>query len=394
MNKIYTCWFLLSLFIIAGCNERQTFEISNALDEVPLELLDSLVVDVLEPLEMDDYHEGKGLYLMRGKQKSVYLIDEMGRVVAKPDIIGEGPDYVGRSVEGGQFLGDDKIVFMDASSGFHIYDYSFKEKIQVISSMMEKLNTLEIHRNRLPFRSMDKGNKSFLFGIEINSFSYSDINPLQLREGFYEKAKVLFQYDLEAQKVNFLKSYPDEWIPKQAGLWVGTSFPLSEYERTTRLYALLPSIGDQLFVYDNTTDNYALKFTISLSHPERSELNDWVTDGFNNPHYSYPEFNDLRMFGDYQIVKFNSRVPEAVHRELRAGNENYFGSPEWHEALRKYFKPYFIITKEGKQVGIINEFPVPGQMDYVSSEGIIFLNDNRNPSIERDYNVFYKVKMK
>jgi len=390
MIKVYTCGFLLSLFIITGCNERQASEIPNALDEVPLELLDSLVIDVLEPLELDDYHEGKGLYLLRGKSKAVYLVDRDGNVLLKPDIIGGGPNQV-RSAQGCQFLGEDKIVCMDASSKFHIYDLKFKEKIKVLASPMKGLNTFVINRNRLNFKTSATNENPSIFGVEINSFSYADLDPKKLKEDFYGKAKVAFKYAVEEELLEFLASYPEQWYPKREGVYVGESYPLSDYNRTTSDYALLPGIGDQLFVYN---EDQKLKYAIDLSHPERAPLEEWITDGFNDQFGSYPRFNDLRMFGDYQIVKFNTMVPASVHRELRAGNENYGVSPEWREALKKYFRPYYIIAKDGKQVGIINDFPAPGEMDYVSSEGIIYLNDNRNPTVERDYNVFYKVRMK
>ncbi|KEO73122.1 hypothetical protein [Anditalea andensis] len=388
--------FLITLFsyilFFQSCSPSDIND-ESAIREVPFELLDSLVIDVLEPLELDDYHEGNGLYLLRGKRKSVYLVDKSGRVVAKPDIIGNGPDQVGGSALGCQFLGDDKVVCMDANSRFHIYDVGFERKLRVLPSPMVDFNTFVVYHYRIPFRTGMVNAEPYIFGVEINAFSYADINPGKLYEEFYEQAKVVFRYDINLESLTFMESFPHQWIPRKDKIYVGESYPLSEFNRVTMEYAILPGTGDQLFVYDGIgTSN--LKHVTDLAHPERAPLSTWITNGFNDPFNSYPRFNDLRMFGDYQIVKFNTQVPESVQRELRAGNENYGRSPEWHEALRKYFRPYYIIAKDGKQVGIINDFPAPGQMDYVSSDGTIFLNDNRKPSVERDYNVFYKVRMK
>ncbi|MBT0809909.1 hypothetical protein KIH41_01290 [Litoribacter ruber] len=392
MTRIFTLAIFCVLLVCQSCSQSETLGHSE-ISEVSLELLDSLVVDVLDPLEMDDYHEEKGLYLMRGKSRKIYLVNEEGEVLQEPDIIGNGPDQVGGRAVGCQFLGDDRIVCMDASSKFHIYDSEFKNKINVLASPMKGLNTLVINNYRLNFRTAAANEKPSIFGVEINSFSYSDINPTELKEDFYKKAKVAFQYAVEEEELEFLESYPDQWMPKREGVYVGESYPLSDFNRSTMEYALLHGVGDQLFVYEGLGSN-SLKYAIDLRHPERAPLQEWITDGFNDQFGSYPRFNDLRMFGDYQIVKFNTQVPASVHRELKAGNENYGVSPEWREALEKYFRPYYILAKAGKQVGIINNFPVPGHMDYVSSDGVVYLNDNRKPSVERDYNVFYKVKIR
>lgn len=389
MARVFLLALISSFLFIQSCSQSDNQE-GSELAEVSLKLIDSLVVDILEPLELDDYHEGKGLYLLRGKSKAVYLVDEDGKVLMKPDIIGNGPDQIGGRTMGCQFLDDDKVVCMDANSRFHIYDIGFDKKLRVLPSPMVGLNTFVIYNYRIPFRTSMVNAEPYIFGVEINAFSYADINPGKLYEEFYEQAKVVFYYDINQESLNFVESFSDQRIPRKDKIYVGESYPLSEFNRATLEYALLPGTGDQLFVYDGIgTSN--LKHITDLVYPERSPLSTWITDGFNDPFNSYPRFNDLRMFGNYQIVKFNTQVPESVHRELRASNENYFGSSEWHEALRKYFRPYYIIATNGKQIGIINDFPAPGQMDYVSSDGIIFLNDNRNPSVERDYNVFYRL---
>jgi hypothetical protein len=391
MKTTITLSLFLSFWAFAGCSQSENQELSE-LAEVPLELLDSLVVDVLDPLELDDYHEGKGLYLMRGKSRAVYLVDSNGKVLHKPDIIGNGPDQVGGLAMGCQFLGDDRVICMSANSKFHVYDLDFNEKVREIPSPLVALNTMVLNKYRLPFRATLNNAEPHIFGVEINAFSYADINPHKLHEAFYGQAKVVFHHNVNKEELIFLESYPTQWIPRQEAFYVGESFPLADFNRTTQEYALLPGVGDQLFVFDGL-ENQNLKHTIDLSHPERAPLSAWVTDGFNNQFGSYPRFQDLRMFGDFQLVKFYTQVPENVHKELRAANENYFGSPEWKEALGKYFRPYYILAKGGKQVGIINEYPAHGHLDYVSSEGVVYLNDNLSPTIERDYNVFYKVRI-
>lgn len=397
MPRIFILTLLSVFLFFQSCNHSDNQE-ESALMEVPLELLDSLVIDVLEPLELDDYDPARGLYLLRGQSKAIYLVNEVGEVILKPDVLGMGPNQIGaRNCLGCEFMGEDKIVCKSANMDYHIYDMQF-QKIQKLPSTVVNLNFLNMQRNRLPFNTYEINGSSYIIGIEVNSYIPIDIPVEKIGTGFYDEAKVIFKYDLLSGELEFLDSYPDEWAPKRNKEWVGQSFPIIHYDRFNHLLGVLPKVGNQLFIYDNSSGTLNQIHNVELSHPERSGEYKTVelSSGFSTPYSTpgYPTFSDIRVFGDYQIVKFNTYVPEEVQNELKAENPNYLGSPKWGEAMKNYYRAYHIVIKDGKQLGIINKFPAYGVLDYVSPMGVIYLNDNNSAERERDYNVFYKVRMK
>lgn len=152
-------------------------------------------------------------------------------------------------------------------------------------------------------------------------------------------------------------------------------------------------MGNQLFVYDYSDSLPILKHTVDLSHPLRpTEVP--LKSSPDQPYSDYPKFTDLRMLGDYILVGFHTRIPEHIMRELRAESEKYASLPATKAAQEKYYKPYYLLVKDGKQMGILNSFPVHGSLNFTDEEGFLYINDNISPEAERDYNVFYKLKLK
>lgn len=80
--------------------------------------------------------------------------------------------------------------------------------------------------------------------------------------------------------------------------------------------------------------------------------------------------------------------------EKEAKSEQYHTLPEFKEAIEAYVKPYYMVVEEGEQIGIMDGLPVHGVLDYADENGLVYVNDNLAPGIERDYNIFYRLKFK
>jgi hypothetical protein len=107
----------------------------------------------------------------------------------------------------------------------------------------------------------------------------------------------------------------------------------------------------------------------------------------------YPSFNDVKNFGEYQLAIFYSAIPEEVYSEFRAKNENYTQDPEWGKVIAQYRKPRFIVIKDGKQIGILNELPVAGNVNLGLADGTLLIKAAAG-EVERDYNLFYRLRLK
>lgn len=66
--------------MFSSCNQGASSEIAGPQHKLSLELVDSILVEELEPLVIDDYQESTDQFLMRGnKSRKPYLVGEMAR---------------------------------------------------------------------------------------------------------------------------------------------------------------------------------------------------------------------------------------------------------------------------------------------------------------------------
>ncbi|GGF23662.1 hypothetical protein [Echinicola rosea] len=158
--------------------------------------------------------------------------------------------------------------------------------------------------------------------------------------------------------------------------------------------ALLPTVGNQLFIFDFSGERPVLEDTVQLTHRYRPEVAPEVNLDAQRWLEDYPLFTDLRVCGEGFLVGFYTRIPSDVLKELRAKSEEYYKLPEFKEASAQYAKPHYMLVQGGEQVGVIDELPVHGGINFADEDGIIYVNDNQDPKEERNYNVFYKLKVK
>ena len=68
----------------------------NPLKQLELEVVDSLMVDELVPLRLQDYSPDAGLYILfDSKSQNPFLVNEKGEILNKFDLKGEGPNGTG-----------------------------------------------------------------------------------------------------------------------------------------------------------------------------------------------------------------------------------------------------------------------------------------------------------
>ncbi len=220
------------------------------------------------------------------------------------------------------------------------------------------------------------------------------MNAKKLGADFYAQAQSIYQYSLDTEKNKLLETYPPSWTPRKEARFVGESYPLVAYHPKKQEMALLPGVGNQLFLYDFAGEEPILTDTVALVHRHRPQVIPDINPEAEPWESDYPRFTDIRYLGEDILVGFSTKIPKEVMRELRAKSEQYYNLPEYKEASRDYVKPYYLLVSGGKQVGVLEKFPVRGALDFTDDDGTLYINDNTDPEIERDYNVFYKLKVK
>jgi hypothetical protein len=394
MNKstfvLLTTLFAITLFSCSESEKDPNSEMTDPLQLLEFEVIDSVMVEVLPDLIVLDYHAQKGQYLMKERRGGgVYLVDAAGKIIAQPELTGEGPNQLSMVWEG-RFLGVDQYIFKELSENmdFHVFDADF-QKVGKIPGAATGLNSIFLSFFRQTFTVWEENGQRLIIGEEANSYNPADVDPDKIGADFYFKVNTGFFYELDSDSISYLNLYPNAWEPKKSQRWIGQSFPYLAFDSERKSAAVLPPIGDQLFLYELDGKKLVNEKVVSLSHPDRNQP-------IPNPEWEnllYPSFSDVKNFGDYQLVIFYTPIPEEVYSEFRAKNENYNQDPEWGKAVRQYRKPRYIVIKDEKQLGILNELPVSGNVNLGLSDGTLLIKA-ADSEVERDYNLFYKLRLK
>lgn len=392
MNKSLLITFsVLFGTLLFSCSEKSPE--SNVIDphqELRFEVYDSIMVDVLENVVLLDYQEDLDQYLVKEQRGSkVLLVDGKGKMIKEVELAGEGPNQIQFFLEG-RFLGKDRFIFkeMSVTMDFHVYDRSF-QKLEKIQGPADGFGAgIFINFFRQTFTPWTEGDGVFILGEEVNTYNPGEINPDKIGGGFYNQVKTGFYYDSNQDTVSYISLYPEAWAPRSTNRWIGQSFPYLSFDVESKRAAILPPIGNQLFIYDLEGDSLIHEKAVVLSHPDRDEE---IPDP-ERDYRLYPSFSDVKSFGEYQLAIFYTAIPEDVLIEFQSKGEDYTQNPANQKDLVAYRKPRFMIVKGDQQVGILNEFPVAGSVNLGLSDGTLILKA-ADGEVERDYNLFYKIRL-
>jgi hypothetical protein len=357
--------------------------------ELQFEVVDSMMVDVMEDLVILDYQEELDHYLMKERRGGkIFLVNGKGELIEEIELAGEGPNQVPMIWEG-RFMGKDRYIFkeMSATMDFHVFDRDFK-KIEKIKGPAVGLNAIFISFFRQTFTIWNEDGKDFILGEEVNSYNPAEADPDKIGGSFYSQVKTGYFYDLSQDSITYLNLYSEAWVPRKSNRWIGQSFPFLAFDPKGKKAAVLPPIGDQLFLYDLDGNSFINEIAVTLSHPDRNQE---IPDP-SRENLLYPSFSDVKSFGGFQLVIFNMAVPEEVYTEFRAKGENYRQDPEWRKAVAKYRNPRYIVLKGDQQIGILKELPVQGEVNLGVSDGTLIVKASEG-EVERDYNLFYKIRL-
>lgn len=385
-------FLILTLFAstIFSCSEKEaTVTPASPTQELQFEVYDSIMVDVLEPVYMLDYNSSKDQYLINNSKKGeVFLTDGNGKILEMHELGGEGPNQIMGFMEG-RFYGDSGYVFKEISMEmpYHIYDADFK-KIKKTKGTVKDMMSLNITYNKQSFAVYEDNGEYKLVGEEPNSFSAADINFETIGADYYNRVNTGFILDVEQDSVYYLNVFPDDWSFKKEQKWVGSSDATLSFDPATNTLTSLPKMGSQFGIYKLEGNQAVYQKTVKVSHPERDNYE--ATLGMNG--LVYPGFSDIKVFGPYKLLTFFTPMPEDVFSGFRAKSEEYFRDPEFNEAMAKYVQRRYIVVKGDKQIGILNELPVAGAVNFGLPDGTLIIKA-ADGEVERDYNLFYKIRL-
>lgn len=384
-NLIFAIAFLI---VLGSCNSSSDL-VSSETKEVQFQLIDSLVVESLFELYLEGKNEQTGQYLFKDKNvKEILLTDSKGKILAQPKLNGVDPDQVANPWEI-SFAGNEIAVKdLGPEMRIHFFDLSFK-KLRVSDPIAGGLNTFEIAptRNGSSFLKIDE--KSLLIGSDPNAVNPALMAKNQQNAGLYEKSTNGFVVDANSGNVVKLNLYPDSWQPKKEEKWVGPAYPFIAAGSKSKVIAVLPRIGDQLFFYQLVNSELVPKGETLVNHPKRKR--GLVFNPEDEP-LLYPNFFDLKAGGNLFLIHFYTEVPKDLYLPMKAQGINNGKNPEFIDLLRRTRRSKYILVDDKGNQTPIEDLPIEGQIHYIDSNDVIYIKPASKE--EKDYNVFYRYRVK
>lgn len=386
MRKIIFA-FSFSL-ILFSCNSSSDL-INSQTKEVQFQLLDSLVVESLSELYLVGKHEESGQFLFKDKfVNEIFLTDPKGRITVIPKLKGEGPDQVGQPWDVA-FAGNEIVVKeFSPEMRIHFFDKSFK-KLRVSDPLAAGMNSMEIAPQRNVISTVSIPGQKLLIGSDANAILPELMSESQKNVGFYTKAEGGFVVDAVSGKVSKLNLYPDSWQPKKEGEWVGPAYPFLAVSSKSNLIGVLPRIGDQLFFFQLVNNELVLKGETLINHPDRKR---GLKFNPEDEPLLYPSFFDLKAGGSLFLVHFYTEVPREPYLTMKAQGKANTKNPEYVNLLRENRKAKYILMDEKGNQAPISKLPIEGQIHFMDSDDVIYIKPDSKE--EKDYNVFYRYKVK
>lgn len=394
MKLRFYSFYLFTVLLSVSCStssEKKNEESENPLKEFRFEVADSIMVDALEVLVALDYNPANGHYLFKQQREGkVYVVDSQGEILQTAELGGEGPNQAGTFMEG-QFWGKEGYIFKEfsATMDFHLYDLDF-QKVKVQKGAAVGINALSINYFKQTFDCFMLDGIPYLIGEEINGYEGGEIDGSKIGASFYDKATSGFLINLQSEdSVQRINLFAKDWKPKLEGKWIGNSLPSVAYDPASQTAFVLPSKGNQLSYFKVSADGLEFQKSIELNHPDRNES----VAKADQDQLTYPGFDDIKNLGEYQLISFNTAVPEDILSGIKAkAGDQYYNDPEFKQALKLYRKSRYILIKDGKQVGIINGAPEEGNINLGLPDGTLLIKAADGEE-ERDYNLFYRMKL-
>lgn len=378
----YPLFFLCVLVFFASCNNNsKTNEKDLAYEFVKV---DSLVMDVLEPVHVLDYHHEKELYLLV-KQASMeghyMVIDKSGNILAE-NHLSEGPDAFGMVLLRAGFV-DDEILFVSEGETF-VYDLNLRQKRRFPFEQRVRARLIHFTLDNLStFRSADGKlsaaanlNDGYLQPYPVDY--YDTLNLVHLMDMQSGEVKKGGELD-ENSKFRSGKFYPFMDKP------VFFSDPKSSYISTilygdTTLYQLDPNDG---FKTVNKIKLDRIKPDQLIDIPMTDASYTTVKEYRTQNHTMGGAFDEIVGFGDEMLVGYRTGADPALHFENP--------SIEQEEAEAASKKRFLYYVKEGKQLGKPIPWTLPGRLRLnVGKNRYLQTGDQAElHAYEKDYQCYY-----
>ena len=380
---------IFSTLAIVSCSSNTSTDSGNSNLEGNYELVkvDSLMVPVLEPLQITDFNPKTNRFLAYGTQsKACMEIDVEGNVLNSVDLTGEGPGHFGPGMSGLGYLGDNIVVEGAGAYNFFDADWNYLEKFTPgsgyipLSYISGKPDAVEINGVNTV--------------IKAKSQNYN--GNVELKEGHFNTAMMLEAFNSKSQEPTELLPYPENSIYRTSELYFDGHEPKISYNKQKEELILVLPLEPKIYKYELKNNRFEFVSTSNLDLKNfRTPQGIPYEDQHKNPLKNFGRSNEL----NYVYRVLNSSVldvnsyGEITMIKYKTGAAEPTSITRFEEAL-KYAKSesetlYSFFVQDKKVLEINDDL---GR--YVRLSETQFLVPYVNEEEELDYNKFYIYELK
>ncbi|MGB3152468.1 MAG: hypothetical protein WBB27_17570 [Maribacter sp.] len=375
------------LTIISCSSESSENNTDTTQSNYELALVDSLIVPVLETLQITDYNAEKGKFLAYGTStKTCMEIDWEGNVLKSIDLTGEGPGHFGQGMSALGYLGNNIVIEGAGAYFFYDADWQYMERLTPGSGYIP-LKYIQVRPNVVEINGVN---------TVIKPKDQSYFGNIKLKEDHFNTAMMLEAFTAKSTEPTELLAYPDNSIYKTSDLYYSSHEPRISYNKSQTVLMLALPLEPKLYKYKLTDNGFKLEDSLNLDLRkfrapqgipyEAQHENSLKGFGRSNElNYVYSNLNssilDVSSYGQITMVKYKTGAtePTSITQYQEALKFARLESKTWHS--------FFIQDKKVLESAIDLGL-------YVRLNETQFLSPYVNEDEELDYNKFYIYELK
>lgn len=374
---------LVLVFGLLGISCSQKSE-EAVFEDYEFVVMDSLVTEILEPIQVLDFHKERKLYLAvkRNEMKGhYYVLDDSGEIVAE-NFLSEGPDAIGFVLLRAGFVGDE--IFLLTQNKAFVFDLNLHQLRSFPFEQKPRFMLVHLVQDVLS-KYKGTGDKVWAVGNLNDAF----LNPYS--ENYFDTlsmVSLINSQDGTVRKGGNLDS---------SGMYrSGNFFPFMDKpyffsdEKSTLISTILA--GDSVLYQLDPNQNFKTANRILLPRigPDKlasvpmAEANAQSIKQYRSQNFSLGgRFDQMLGYGDEILVGYQTGAEPSLYREDP--------SKEERDAEIASRKRYYYLISEGKRLSTPIEWTFPGRL-WLNVGPNRFLQEGDQAEIhewEKEYQCFY-----
>lgn len=365
--------------LIYSCSTNKEAEDQTAeAAQYKLVKVDSLLIQVSEPLQITDQHPDNGNFLAYGiASQKCFELDRNGLVLSEADLSGEGPGRFGKSMSELGYLGDTKVI--NGPNTYLLFDDEWNYQTKLVYDNDGTASYFGYIAGA-PLTVDVAGDPLIIRATSQSLFDFKKLEP-----DHFSSAPVATLHATKA-KVKAVLNYPTSSIYQSQDTYYIDHSPLLSFNRQEGLLYMAMPLEQKLYVYDMKQEALVQTIDIKLNSFKDPQGIPFADQGKEPKINGANELSRVYQATNSAIKRINSAgvitiIEHKTGTRQKTGLTNYKVA---RQRAKEENKNYTSFIKEGKTIYETEQ--VFKRLVRLSENR--FMIENIDKEVERDYNQY------